>query len=132
MMDIATYVGGGGDDGHAPITAWAWYGCSHSCCPHWVKCSRVGHSAEQHLWPFAASFALRRSCVFDSRGIVNPQRSIKLQSYHCRWDWNANSGDTGGMVLSDWVTIDFLKPDFERLLGLNPLYAMLSEGATLC
>ena len=24
MMDIATYVGGGGDSEHAPITAWAW------------------------------------------------------------------------------------------------------------
>ena len=36
------------------------------------------------------------------------------------------------MVLSDWVTIDFLKPDFERLLGLDPLYATLSEGATPC
>ena len=56
--------------------------------------------------------------------------SISLRS--CRWDWNANSGDTGGMVLSDWVTIDFLKPDFERLLGLDPLYATLSEGATPC
>ena len=36
------------------------------------------------------------------------------------------------MVLSDWVTVDFLKPDFERLLGLDPLYALLSRGVPPC
>ena len=28
------------------------------------------------------------------------------------WDWNANSGDTGGIVEDDWVTVrlDLLRP----------------------
>ena len=51
-----------------------------------------------------------------------------------RWDWNANSGDTGGIVLSDWVTIDFEKTDYLRTYGLMPLYATLGAGdaALLC
>jgi endoglucanase len=28
------------------------------------------------------------------------------------WSWNPNSGDTGGILKDDWVTVDETKMDF--------------------
>lgn len=37
------------------------------------------------------------------------------------WSWNANSGDTGGIVQDDWVSLNWNKLDFLQPLGLRPL-----------
>jgi hypothetical protein len=58
--------------------------------------------------------------------VITPTPS-KRTPWH-RWDWNANSGDTGGIVMSDWVTIDFEKTDYLRSYGLKPLYATIAGG----
>ncbi len=44
------------------------------------------------------------------------------------WDWNANSGDTGGLVTDDWKTLQWEKLRYLRGLGLTPWYA--SPAAT--
>ena len=50
----------------------------------------------------------------------------------CRWAWNANSADTGGIVGNgppdDWTNIQFEKTDFLRTIGLVPLYASSTFG----
>ncbi|HSX37466.1 MAG TPA: cellulase family glycosylhydrolase, partial [Chlamydiales bacterium] len=38
------------------------------------------------------------------------------------WDWNANSGDTGGIVADDWRTINWVKVRYLTGVGLNPWY----------
>lgn len=38
------------------------------------------------------------------------------------WAWNANSGDTGGIVENDWQTINWKKVNYLRTLGLRPWY----------
>eukprot|EP00890_Picochlorum_soloecismus_P002423 jgi/Picsp_1/3181/NSC_06021-R1_cellulase len=38
------------------------------------------------------------------------------------WSWNANSGDTGGLVTDNWVTVEWNKINYLRQLGLNPWY----------
>jgi Cellulase (glycosyl hydrolase family 5) len=38
------------------------------------------------------------------------------------WDWNPNSGDTGGLVLDDWVTIIWEKINYLTGIGLKPWY----------
>ena len=39
------------------------------------------------------------------------------------WAWNANSGDTGGIVQQDWLTINWNKVDWMVRVGLTPWYA---------
>ena len=36
------------------------------------------------------------------------------------WSWNANSGDTGGLVSDDWLRIEWKKIDYLRTIGLDP------------
>ena len=36
------------------------------------------------------------------------------------WSWNANSGDTGGLVSDDWLRIQWKKIDYLRTIGLYP------------
>ncbi len=36
------------------------------------------------------------------------------------WSWNANSGDTGGLVSDDWLHIEWKKIDYLRAIGLDP------------
>lgn len=38
------------------------------------------------------------------------------------WDWNANSGDTGGIVDNDWRTILWNKVEYLTNIGLKPWY----------
>ena len=51
----------------------------------------------------------------------------------CRWSYNPNSDDTGGLVENDWKTIVWEKIDFLTQLGLEPWYLeiqdLLSEAA---
>ena len=53
------------------------------------------------------------------------------------WDWNANSGDTGGIVENDWVTVRPSPLSASRLPGV-PLVcytaqvAFAHSGSTLC
>ena len=38
------------------------------------------------------------------------------------WCWNANSGDTGGLVQDDWHTLQWRKLAFLTTLGLRPWF----------
>jgi hypothetical protein len=38
------------------------------------------------------------------------------------WDWNANSGDTGGLVDNSWLNILWNKVEYLQTLGLKPWY----------
>lgn len=38
------------------------------------------------------------------------------------WSWNANSGDTGGIVKDDWLNIQWKKIDYLIQIGLKPWY----------
>lgn len=50
------------------------------------------------------------------------------------WDWNPNSGDTGGLVGDDWLTIQWQKIEYLTTIGLKPWYASTkpSEMGKLC
>lgn len=38
------------------------------------------------------------------------------------WCWNANSGDTGGLVADNWEDIQWQKIDYLSIIGLRPWY----------
>ncbi len=38
------------------------------------------------------------------------------------WSWNANSGDTGGIVADNWLDIQWEKIDYLTQIGLKPWY----------
>jgi hypothetical protein len=43
----------------------------------------------------------------------------------CRWAYNANSGDTGGLVENDWQTFNWLKLRWlQDNLDLKPWYML--------
>lgn len=47
------------------------------------------------------------------------------------WAWNANSGDTGGIVEADWLTINWGKINWMASVGLVPWYSnQLNPGAS--
>ncbi len=46
----------------------------------------------------------------------------------CRWAWNADSGDTGGLVENDWESIIWPKIDYLTQLGLEPWYLALQDA----
>ncbi len=53
----------------------------------------------------------------DSRGDDGRHERIGSWFY---WCWNANSGDTGGLVRDDWTTLEWVKLAFLTTLGLRP------------
>jgi hypothetical protein len=50
------------------------------------------------------------------------------------WAWNANSGDTGGLVGNDWLTIQWQKVEYLNTIGLKPWYLSTTPAqlGTLC
>lgn len=46
------------------------------------------------------------------------------------WAWNANSGDTKGIVEQDWLTINWNKIDWMTSVGLTPWYANQGSGSS--
>lgn len=38
------------------------------------------------------------------------------------WSWNANNGDTGGILESNWLTINYEKVKYLVKVGLRPWY----------
>lgn len=46
------------------------------------------------------------------------------------WDWNANSGDTGGIVENDWRTIAWTKIEYLTTIGLKPWYMSVTPAKT--
>ena len=46
------------------------------------------------------------------------------------WSWNANSGDTGGLVDDGWKNILWSKVSYLQTLGLKPWYASGGGGPT--
>ena len=53
--------------------------------------------------------------------------SFLLQRSHrccCRffWCWNRNSGDTGGLVMENWLDIEWEKVTYLSLIGLRPWF----------
>ena len=65
---------------------------------------------------------------YDNKDHLHRPPTCKDSGVLDRWDWNPNSGDTGGVVANDWLTVKFEKTDFMRTIGLTPLYAMLDSG----
>lgn len=55
-----------------------------------------------------------------NQGDANDGRHFAIQNFFY-WSWNANSGDTGGLVQDDWVSLNWNKLDFLAPLGLKPL-----------
>jgi hypothetical protein len=45
--------------------------------------------------------------------------------------WNANSGDTGGIVADDWTQIEWGKVDYLIRLGLKPWFTRWVRVAAL-
>lgn len=60
-----------------------------------------------------------------AEGGDNEHNAIKSWFY---WSWNANSGDTGGLVDDTWRNLEWVKLNFlTDSLGLNPWYATDNE-----
>ena len=64
----------------------------------------------------------------DSRGHDGRHERISSWFY---WCWNANSGDTGGLVQDDWTSLEWVKLAFLTTLGLKP-WASDSVSLHLC
>ncbi|DBB06710.1 TPA: hypothetical protein ACH3X1_012211 [Trebouxia sp. C0004] len=73
-----------------------------------------------------ADFAL----YLNNQGAGNDGQHNPISSWFW-WAWNANSGDTGGIVEADWTTINWTKINYMISLGLNPWYRGQSADATL-
>lgn len=59
----------------------------------------------------------------NNEGDAKDGRHQKINNWFF-WCWNDNSPDTnGGIVKSDWATIDWEKVNFLRRIGLTPWYA---------
>ncbi|MBA3237641.1 MAG: cellulase family glycosylhydrolase [Parachlamydiaceae bacterium] len=43
------------------------------------------------------------------------------------WSWNANSGDTGGIVADNWIDIQWKKIDYLTQIGLRPWYLIKTK-----
>lgn len=43
------------------------------------------------------------------------------------WSWNANSGDTGGLVADNWLDIQWRKIDYLTQIGLKPWYLIKTK-----
>jgi hypothetical protein len=62
----------------------------------------------------------------------NRHHAIKNWFY---WSWNPNSGDTGGLVEDNWLTILWNKIDYLATIGLKPWYTKAgtaTKTGTLC
>jgi len=47
------------------------------------------------------------------------------------WSWNANSGDTGGLVTDNWIDLEWRKMQYlENNLGLEPWYTRSDDKAS--
>jgi aryl-phospho-beta-D-glucosidase BglC (GH1 family)/uncharacterized surface protein with fasciclin (FAS1) repeats len=57
----------------------------------------------------------------NNEGKANDGQHVAIPNWFY-WSWNANSGDTGGLVTDNWVTIEWNKINYLRRLGLNPWY----------
>ncbi|KAL0031693.1 hypothetical protein WJX79_001570 [Trebouxia sp. C0005] len=72
-----------------------------------------------------ADFAL----YLNNQGAGNDGQHNAISSWFW-WAWNANSGDTGGIVEADWTTINWTKINYMISIGLNPWYSGQSAAAT--
>ncbi|EIE25045.1 hypothetical protein COCSUDRAFT_46570 [Coccomyxa subellipsoidea C-169] len=62
----------------------------------------------------------------DPAAAVYPHATL---SHLMWWSWNPNSGDTGGIVQDDWLTVIWNKVDFLiNAVGLQPWYAAVLNG----
>lgn len=79
---------------------------SVALCTHWLTILHVCMMAEG------------TSCAGDGDdGLHNTISNVFW------WAWNANSGDTKGLVQDDWLTINWNKIDWLASVGLTPWYA---------
>ncbi|MBA2727273.1 MAG: cellulase family glycosylhydrolase [Parachlamydiaceae bacterium] len=65
-------------------------------------------------------------------GADGKHRAIKNWFY---WSWNANSGDTGGIVEDNWLNIIWKKIDYLATIGLKPWYTQAAtpvKTGTIC
>ena len=60
----------------------------------------------------------------------NDGRHARISSWFY-WCWNANSGDTGGLVQDDWTTLEWDKLAFLTKIGLRPWHMEWVCAATL-
>jgi hypothetical protein len=77
--------------------------------------SRFTDSRDLQSMPDIASYLNNSGAAADGK-----HQAISSWFY---WDWNANSGDTGGIVADDWRTILWNKVEYLTSIGLNPWYA---------
>ncbi|KAL3142124.1 hypothetical protein ABBQ32_004742 [Trebouxia sp. C0010 RCD-2024] len=109
------------------------------CLPDKSKCHQfavaIGETGtafqDSRDTPSMASFAK----YLTNTGDGNDGKHNKIESVFW-WAWNANSGDTGGIVQQDWLTINWNKIDWMASVGLTPWYAKQgssssSEGAAI-
>ncbi|CAL8461996.1 g1527 [Coccomyxa elongata] len=62
----------------------------------------------------------------DPAAAVYPHATL---SHLIWWAWNPNSGDTGGLVQDDWLTVIWNKVDYLiSAIGLQPWYAAVLNG----
>jgi aryl-phospho-beta-D-glucosidase BglC (GH1 family) len=59
---------------------------------------------------------------FNNQGALNDGKHMPITDWFY-WSWNANSGDTGGIVTDDWLTIQWNKIDYLKTVGLRPWYS---------
>lgn len=60
--------------------------------------------------------------LMNTAAIPTEYRSKNRNSVWFWWSWNANSGDTGGVVTDNWYTIKWFKVRYLEQLGLCPWY----------
>ena len=73
---------------------------------------------------FLASFASYLTSTGDAKD--DRRKAVRNWFY---WDWNPNSGDTGGLVGDDWKTVEWEKIRYLESLGLKPWYRAKGLGA---
>mmetsp|Transcript_3804 Transcript_3804/g.10936 ORF Transcript_3804/g.10936 Transcript_3804/m.10936 type:complete len:758 (-) Transcript_3804:1267-3540(-) len=59
---------------------------------------------------------------FKAEGSANDGRHEAIDAWYW-WSWNANSGDTGGVVDDDWKSVIWQKVSYMGRMGLTPWYA---------
>jgi hypothetical protein len=77
--------------------------------------SKFTDSRDLQSMPDIASYLNNVGAAADGKHIAIPNWFY--------WDWNPNSGDTGGLVADDWLTIQWKKIEYLTTIGLKPWYA---------
>ncbi|WP_068470682.1 cellulase family glycosylhydrolase [Candidatus Protochlamydia phocaeensis] len=88
--------------------------------------SRFSDSRDLQTMPDLAAY-------FNNTGAAADGKHHKISSWFY-WSWNANSGDTGGIVADNWRDIIWQKVEYLTTIGLTPWYKSNTpvKTGTLC